>query len=83
MTKMDEAVSDGLVAVGVEYPGTGDIANFHRALRERGYAVLPVEPNEKMRQIGGEVNCPTITLTSACNYAVDVYRAMIAAAQEG
>ena len=44
--------------------------------------VVPVEPTEAMRQIGGEMNCPTETLTSAMDYACDVYRAMLAAAPQ-
>lgn len=47
-----------------------------------GWRLVPVEPTRDMRQIGGEVNCPTETLTSAMDYACDVYAAMLAAAPE-
>ncbi len=56
--------------------------NIIAALRAAGYAIVPVEPTKAMRQIGGETNCPTETLTSACDYAVGVYRAMLAAFED-
>ena len=47
-----------------------------------GWKLVPVEPTSDMRQIGGEVNSPTTTLTTASLYAVEVYRAMLAAAPQ-
>ncbi len=35
------------------------------------------EPTPEMSNIGGEVNCPTETLTSARLYAAEVWQAMI------
>lgn len=47
-----------------------------------GYALVPVEPTSKMKQTGGEHNYAGINLTTACDYAYEVYRAMIAAARD-
>jgi hypothetical protein len=49
------------------------------ALPPDGMVAVPREPTPGMRQAGGEANCPTISLTTACDYAVDVYRAMLVA----
>lgn len=53
-----------------------------QATPPEGYALVPIEPTDKMKQIGGEYNYAGISLTAACDYAYEVYRAMIAAAQE-
>lgn len=80
MTKMDEAVDYALASCSNTLPGE-DVFAFHRALRERGYVVVPVEPTRNMRAAGflawldtGTEGDPAIG---------NAYRAMIAAAQEG
>lgn len=67
-------------------PSYGSINNPHAYMHDEidallnripeGHELRPREPNAEMRQIGGEVNCPTETLTSAMDYAEDVWRSM-------
>lgn len=58
--------------------GNGQITKFADIIRRdaipEGYALVPIEPTELMESIGD--------MNSSCG-AADVYRAMVAAAQEG
>jgi hypothetical protein len=56
-----------------------EVLRDYMRLRAADRIVVPREPTPGMRQAGGEANCPTISLTTACDYAVDVYRAMLVA----
>ncbi len=78
MTKMDEAVGLAIAMSRNEQAFSDiEISAFHRALRERGYAVLPVELSPAMIRAA---NSPPGGVLGAT--LKQIYRAMIAAAQE-
>lgn len=67
---------------------TGHASAALTALTEAGYAVVPVEPTEAMKRAGATSvltdlqGCRPATIRAAAEDAIDVYRAMIAAAKE-
>lgn len=60
MTKMDEAVSNAVFG-SIDEPVSFDIDAFHRALRERGYVVVPVEQS----------NSDSLALSTYCRDQVE------------
>jgi 50S ribosomal subunit-associated GTPase HflX len=60
------------------------VAAFHRALRERGYAVVPLEPSDKMMVAAYEeiASLPGVDYESLGSGEVkEIYRAMMEAAR--
>ena len=76
MTKMDEAVREAVIQTRYQRPGENVERAFHRALRERGYVVVPVEPNAEMMADAREAAGVGVSWNRAL---ADAYRAMIGA----
>lgn len=77
MSAIDEAVEHAITA---HYVGESSrVAAFHRALRERGYVVAPVEPIEQQRAAGRHEVGRVMDAGSFEIVAVAAYRAMLEA----
>jgi hypothetical protein len=80
----DEAVGESVGEVFAALSNKQSIAAFHRALRGRGYAVLPLEPSDKMMVAAYEeiASLPGVDYESLGSGEVkEIYRAMLEAAR--
>lgn len=86
----DEAVKQSMLDAimeppfGTDHHGKPYVEIFHRALRERGYAVVPLEPSDKMMVAAYEeiASLPGVDYESLGSGEVkEIYRAMMEAAR--